>query len=95
MVEHFFECQHGDFCEIPGLRLLVLSLQGDILQVVSLGQHPIDPDAFLDVDSICCFEGKLLVGGCYHRFTDSKYYDAGDRTTFTEGKNTMLALQGL
>ena len=94
MVEHFYGCQDGDFCEIPGVRLLVLSLQGDILQAISLRQ-PTDRDASLGVHSICCFEGKLLVGGCYERFTVSKYYDAGDPTTFTEEKNTMLALRGL
>ena len=36
-------------------RILVLSLEGDILQVVT---HPTDPTAMFN--SICCFDGKLL-----------------------------------
>ena len=36
-------------------RLLVLSLQGDLLQVVT---HPTEPTA--EFTSICCFDRKLL-----------------------------------
>ena len=42
---------------LQGRRLLVLSLQGDILQVVT---NPIEPTAHFT--SICCFDGKLLAG---------------------------------
>jgi len=38
-----------------GCRVLVLSLQGDILQVVT---HPTEPSA--KFKSICCFDNKLL-----------------------------------
>ena len=38
-------------------RVLVLSLQGDILQVVT---HPTQLDT-ATVESICCFDHKLLV----------------------------------
>ena len=46
---------------LQGRRILVLSLQGDILQVVT---HPTEPMAMFT--SICCFDRKLLVGymGC-------------------------------
>ena len=63
-----------------GRRILVLSLQGDILQVVT---HPTEPTAvFL---SICCFDHKLLAS--YHYHTES----AGTRPI----KYGMLTLQGL
>ena len=65
---------------LHGHRVLVLSLQGDILQVVT---HPTEPTATFE--SICCFDGKLLA---------SYYYDpesAGTRSN----KYGMLALQGL
>ena len=68
---------------VQGRRVLVLSLQGDILQVVT---HPTEPSArFL---SICCFGGKLLAN--YYYFTEG----AGSHTY---GSHTygVLALQGL
>jgi hypothetical protein len=46
-----------------GHRLLVLSLQGDILQVV---MNAIQPDAFFR--SICCFDGQLLA---YYKASDA------------------------
>ena len=42
---------------LHGHRVLVLSLQGDILQVVT---HPTEPSARFQ--SICCFDHKLLAG---------------------------------
>ena len=45
-------------------RVLVLSLQGDILQVVT---HPTEPTA--KFTSICCFDHKLLAS--YHHYTES------------------------
>ena len=70
--------RHDD--PLHGHRVLVLSLQGDILQVVT---HPTEPTAVFT--SICCFDDKLLAK--YFYFTES----AG--TCFrVEG---MLALQGL
>ena len=44
---------------VQGRRILVLSLQGDILQVVT---HPTEPTATFH--SICCFDDKLLAS--YH-----------------------------
>ena len=41
-------------------RVLVLSLQGDILQVVT---HPTEPTATFQ--SICCFDDKLLASYKY------------------------------
>ena len=65
---------------VQGRRVLVLSLQGDILQVVT---HPTEPSARFQ--SICCFDDKLLA--TYRSVTVS----AGEWLK-TEG---MLALQGL
>ena len=45
---------------LQGRRILVLSLQGDVLQVVT---HPSEPAAIFS--SICCFDGKLLAGQRY------------------------------
>ena len=65
---------------LQGRRIIVLSLLGEILQVVT---HPTEPTAVFT--SICCFDDKLLAK--YFYFTES----AG--TCFrVEG---MLALQGL
>ena len=44
-----------------GRRILVLSLQGDILHVVT---HPTEPTAMFT--SICCFDRKLLAGYQYN-----------------------------
>jgi hypothetical protein len=63
-------------------RLLVLSLQGDILQVIT---HPTDPTAIFT--SICCFGPKLLAT---YRCTES--VGAG---IMSPSKYGMLALQGL
>ena len=52
---------------LHGHRVLVLSLQGDILQVVT---HPTEPMATFQ--SICCFDDKLLAS--YH------YYSADTRS---------------
>ena len=60
-------------------RVLVLSLQGDILQVVT---HPTEPTAVFK--SIYCFDDKLLASYSYYCF-DS----AGTRKVYAEG---MLAL---
>ena len=49
---------------VEGHRILVLSLQGDILQVVT---HPTEPTA--KFTSICCFDHKLLAS--YHYYTES------------------------
>ena len=45
---------------LQGRRILVLSLQGDILQVVT---HPTEPTALFH--SICCFDHTLLAGYTY------------------------------
>ena len=66
---------------LQGRRILVLSLQGDILQVVT---HPTEPSAFFR--SICCFDHKLLA-----RYT---YSIVGSADTHTR-KYGMLALQGM
>ena len=64
---------------LQGRRILVLSLQGDVLQVVT---HPSEPTAVFE--SICCFDGKLLAG--------YKYSEAGMPSC---NKQAVLALQGL
>ena len=61
-------------------RILVLSLQGDILQVVT---HPTELTATFQ--SICCFDRKLLAR--YHYYTES-----ADTPSKRYG---VLALQGL
>ena len=61
-------------------RIPVLSLQGDILQVVT---HPTEPTARFH--SICCFDDKLLANYTY------VMESAGARSS----KDGMLALQGL
>ena len=76
---YLVEARRGD--SLRGRRVLVLSLQGDILQVVT---HPTDASA--EFTSICCFDDKLLASFMYIR-SDS----AGNRTR----KYGMLALQGL
>ena len=65
---------------MQGCRVLVLSLQGDILQGVT---HPTKPTA--KFTSICCFDDKLLARYAY--YTES----AGTRSN----KYGVLALQGL
>ena len=63
-------------------RILVLSLQGDVLQVVT---HPTEPTA--EFSSICCVDRKLLASCQY-----LEYLGAG---VTGQLKCFMLALQGL
>ena len=64
---------------LQGRRLLVLSLQGDILQVIT---NPTDPTAMFT--SICCFDRKLLAS---YRYRDNT------ETNIDGWKFGMLALQ--
>ena len=64
---------------VQSRRILVLSLQGDILQVVT---HPTEPTAIFR--SICCFDDKLLASYYYIRSVSAGTMKYG-----------MLALQGL
>ena len=66
-------------------RILVLSLEGDVLQVFT---HPTEPTAeFL---SICCFDDKLLVS--YRYDEDWENADPYGRTKYAHG---MLAFEGV
>ena len=65
---------------LQGRRLLVLSLQGDILQVIT---NPTDPTAMFT--SICCFDRKLLASYRYRDNTETNIIDGW--------KFGMLALQ--
>ena len=76
---YIVEAGHDD--PLHGHRIIVLSLLGDILQVVT---HPTEPTA--KFESICCFDHKLLAS--YGYYTES----AGTRS---RNKYGMLALQGL
>ena len=67
---------------LQGRRILVLSLQGDVLQVVT---HPSEPTAFFI--SVCCFDRKLLASFVATSTTGS----LGIHTR----KYGMLALRGL
>ena len=67
--------------ESQGRRILVLSLQGDILQVV---RHPSEPTTRFT--SVCCFDRKLLAS-----FVTPRNESAGIHTP----KYGMLALRGL
>ena len=71
----------GGTNELRGQRVLVLSLQGDILQVVT---HPTEPTAVFK--SICCFDHKLLAS--YHYY----YMESAGLISTADG---VLALQGL
>ena len=64
-------------------RILVLSLQGDILQVV---KHLTLPTA--DFDGLCCFDDKLLAH--YHYLLKMPAASSGFLPT-----HGILALQGL
>jgi hypothetical protein len=75
---YLVERPHSNFLS-QGSRLLVLSLQGDVLQVVT---HPTEPTA--SFISICCFGRKLLASYRY------SIVGTGTRTR----KYGMLALQG-
>ena len=70
-----------DHANVRGRRLLVLSSQGDVLQVVT---HPTEPTA--EFTSICCFAGKLLAS-----FMTPSNRCAG----IPMPKYGMLALRGL
>ena len=63
----------------------MLSLQGDILQVIT---HPTEPkavfEAYMNASPICCFNGKLLVSYCTE---DNESEVLGDRG--------LLAFSGL
>ena len=78
--DRLYLIEGGDFDWLQEKRILVLSLQGDILQVVT---HPTEPTATFE--SICCFDDKLLAS--YYYYTES----AGTGLK----KHGMLALQGL
>ena len=69
---------------VQGKRIFVLSLQGDILQVVT---HPTGPSARFQ--SICCFDRKLLAS--YYYDPESGRGSAGRRSR----EPGILALQGL
>ena len=69
-----------ELSKVQSRRILVLSLQGDILQVVT---HPTEPMA--QFESICCFDHKLLAR--YYYYTES----AGTRSL----EHRFIALQGL
>jgi len=56
-----------DHDNVRGRRLLVLSLQGDILQVVT---HPTERGAVFT--SICCFDRKLLAAYRYYNYTERR-----------------------
>ena len=75
---YLLEARHGD--PVQGRRILVLSLQGDILQVVT---HPTELTA--EFESICCFDRKLLVS----------YYDDTESADTCSREYGVLALQGL
>ena len=70
---------------LRGRRLLVLSLQGDILQIVT---HPTEPTA--QFQSICCFEGKLLASYQCESTTDNGGWRAAYRVACG-----VLTFQGL
>ena len=70
-----------DIVAVQGRRIIVLSLQGDILQVF---KHPTEPTAVFT--SICFFDGKLLARFNHYMYTES----AGHGT-----HSWIIALQGL
>ena len=74
-----------DHIPLQGRRILVLSLQGDILQIVT---HPTEPTAVFR--SICCFDGKLLAS--YFTLCHEKLRRNGPDAGIVYG---MLALRGL
>ena len=59
LIEARYDVRHD--VPVQGRRILVLSLQGDILQVVT---HPTGPTATFH--SICCFDRKLLASYSYY-----------------------------
>ena len=76
-----------------GRRVLVLYLQGDILQVVT---HPTEPTAVFT--SICCFDRKLLASYYYRKENAGELLlpqATGGPRLRSSKKYGMLALQGL
>ena len=75
--------------QAQGHRLLVLSLQGEILQVVT---HPTEPTAVFNSSLhsriLCCVNGKLLTS--YRCWEPCPHYDGRFFSS-----NGILALQGL
>jgi len=82
LVEEDYHGVADEHRQVQGRRILVLSLQGDILQVVT---HPTDPTA--KFTSICCFDRKLLASYRYS-IVDS----AGEVSAHGHG---VFALRGL
>ena len=70
-------------CASQGLRILVLSLQGDVLQVVT---NPTEPTA--EFTSICCYEDTLLACWAARQGTPGTHM-------YTKFSHGMLALRGL
>ena len=80
--DRLYLVEKGEGAPLQGRRVLVLSLQGDILQVVT---HPTAPTA--KFTSICCFDHKLLASYKYCTFDSAGEVSA-------EGYG-ILALRGL
>jgi hypothetical protein len=85
LVEEDYHGVADEHRQVQGRRILVLSLQGDILQVVT---HPTDPTA--KFTSICCFDRKLLASYRYS-IVDS----AGEVSAHGYGVYGVFALRGL
>ena len=79
--EEYINDEDDPVAPLQGRRILVLSLQGDILQVV---RHPSEPTNRFT--SVCCFDRKLLAS-----FVTPRNESAGIHTP----KYGMLALRGL
>ena len=82
MKDRLYLVEEDDGAPLQGRRVLVLSLQGDILQVVT---HPTEPTA--KFTSICCFDHKLLAS-----YKDCTFDSAGEVSAEGYG---ILALRGL
>jgi hypothetical protein len=80
--DRLYLVEEDDGAPLQGRRVLVLSLQGDILQVVT---HPTEPTA--KFTSICCFDHKLLAS-----YKDCTFDSAGEVSAEGYG---ILALRGL
>ena len=75
--------------DVRGHRVLVLSLQGEILRVVIT--HPTISTAVFT--SICCFDGKLMAA--FEEDKKGAGWPRKIRRSSTRYKNGVLALQGL
>ena len=75
---------------VQGRRVLVLSLQGDILQVVT---HPTEPTAIFT--SICCFDDTLLASYQYRENFVEPRWNSGGFPYMWAYPYGMIALQGL